>query len=777
MRTCLLILCCFANQIFGQMGSIIGDFGDYYTYTIGGNKANPDVTKKILNLNAGYSNNQTHIATTNQGNVLFYAADTSIYTYNRISVAPSKKLFFSNGVTGITTSALFQFSDRKFILFGMDKYLRNGDELRYTNIDASNHKNIRIISSNNLLLKISENDSINLICQLTSARINDSTYLLVAVTYQGDAYFYHVKWNKIKLVNKYNLINNIPLFDPSIYNKPNRSSKKIIAEIKISNKANKLVCYTQEFVNDRVPIFANFYAEQTVLEGHRMIIYNLDSQNYSILDSLTLVKLNPLKILRQAAFGNFTYSPNDSFLYCIQYNYPKYGNMVFNQIPIFKSNSSSNKTMLCQSENWNSALYSGSFLTHTGGIMLFETDSTNSHFLYWANSDNKYNGKDLFKSASKPKDYYGILFPTPFVYNYIKIRPEPFNGCESKYIFKNRSNQGRRFNRFIYYFAKDTAGQLWDTVTSFEPVYTYKTAGKFAYKCLGLTADGYSEWFEDSVTILNIPTPEITAIVAPSLQLVTMLDNRQVQVEWKPLKGANKYSIFKDGTVFRQTTDTIFIDELSTDVSRPIQYQIQAEDLCGNSSSLSNVGRTIFLKVEVIPSTNWSTAQSTRLTWNPYEFWNEGVLNYEIESNQESSSANWTLIERLNDTITNDNSFIEQGKYSKCYRISAVRAVTNNKSNSNVVCASSDPLIFIPSAFTPNDNGMNDEFVIAAIGFEKFSMDIYNSWGQKIHSQQNLTDNWKPTKDVPAGIYVYSIKGISGNGAEYQFSGTIQILR
>jgi len=733
--------------------------------------SNPNFRSKCL------IESQTQIAVTNKGNVLFYASDTSIYNYKKVSIASNSKAFFQCGSKAnvLSTSALFQFKGRRFMLFGITGSgiigSDNSDELRYSNIDAADAQDIRVISSNNLLQRDTWQFS-----QLTSARLNDSTYLMAAANYHGDVFFYHVKWNSVTLISEYNLLNNTKLFDLSTYNKPERSSQKQLISFKLSNKANKLYCVITEEVKDRIPIVPPLYTYSTILRGHRIVIYDLDPTKHTVRDSTTLIKFAPPTIVQNVHFPYVAFSPNDSFIYVSQINYPNRGIWNITQYPITDQNTVKNSAVLCQVP-YDFPRYSALFLSHNGGILQFQSDNSSSNYLYWDKSDNKYSGTGLIKSTSKNWDYYYLEQPTPFVYNYIKIRPEPFNGCESKYIFKNNSNIGRHFDHFIYYLAKDTIGQYWDTMTTFEPIYTYKTAGKFAYKCLGSTADGYSEWFEDSVTILNIPVTEIKPTDVPSLQLVTMLDNRRVQVNWKSLKGANNYTIYKDGKIYSQTTDTIFIDHQSTDVSRPIQYQIQASDLCGNVSSLSDVGRTIFLKVEVIPSTNWSTSQSTRLTWNPYEFWNEGVLNYEIESNYDSSQTNWTLIESLNDTITNDNSFIQQGKYSKCYRISAIQAITNIKSNSNVVCASSDPLIFIPSAFTPNDNGLNDEFIITAIGFERFSMDIYNSWGQKIHSQHSLTDSWQPTKDIPAGVYVYSIKGISGNGAEYRYNGTIQILR
>ena len=775
-----ILLFLIANNSWGQMGSIIGNHSvNRRLYSVFEKTNDVDITLSNPNFKSQcLIENQTQIAVTNQGNVLFYASDTSIYNYKKVSIASNSKAFYQCGSKAnvFSTSALFEFKSRRFMLFGITGSgiigSGNSDELRYSNIDAANAQEIRVISSNNLLQRDTWQFS-----QLTSARLNDSTYLMAAANYRGDVFFYHVKWNSVTLISKYNLLKNTKLFDPSTYNKPERSSQKQLVSFKLSNKANKLYCVITEDVKDRIPIVPPLYTYSTVLRGHHIVIYNLDPTKHTVRDSTTLIKFAPPTIIQNVHFPYVAFSPNDSFIYVSQINYPIRGIWNVTQYHITDQNTVANSAVLCQVP-YDFPRYSALFLSHNGGILQFQSDNSSSNYLYWDKSDNKYSGTGLIKSTSKNWDYYYLDQPTPFVYNYIKILPEPYNGCESKFIFKNRSNQGRRFNRFIYYFAKDTAGKQWDTINSYEPIYTYKTVGKFAYKCLGSTADGYSEWFEDSITIANIPVAEINPTDIPTLQLVTMQNNHRVQIQWKSLIGATNYSIFKDGTLFHQTTDTIFIDELSTEVQRPIQYQIQAQDLCGNSSSLSNVGRTIFLKVEVIPSTNWSTSQSTRLTWNPYEFWHEGVLNYEVESNKEASLDDyWTLVERLNDTITIDKTFVEQGMFSKCYRISAIRNSSNIKSHSNVICITPDPILFIPSAFTPDDNGLNDGFRVTAIGFAGFSMTIYNSWGQKIHTQTNPLDSWKPDQNVPAGVYVYQIRATNANGAEYSYSGTITMIR
>ncbi|MCF8386953.1 MAG: gliding motility-associated C-terminal domain-containing protein [Bacteroidales bacterium] len=70
--------------------------------------------------------------------------------------------------------------------------------------------------------------------------------------------------------------------------------------------------------------------------------------------------------------------------------------------------------------------------------------------------------------------------------------------------------------------------------------------------------------------------------------------------------------------------------------------------------------------------------------------------------------------------------------------------------------------LYIPNAFSPNGDGMNDEFkvVLYSSYIPKFSMEIYNRWGQLIYESKNPYEGWNGKvngKDSPQGAYVYRI--------------------
>ncbi|MDD4148622.1 MAG: gliding motility-associated C-terminal domain-containing protein, partial [Bacteroidales bacterium] len=68
----------------------------------------------------------------------------------------------------------------------------------------------------------------------------------------------------------------------------------------------------------------------------------------------------------------------------------------------------------------------------------------------------------------------------------------------------------------------------------------------------------------------------------------------------------------------------------------------------------------------------------------------------------------------------------------------------------------------IPNAFTPNGDGINDEWIIENIhSFASHSVNVFNRWGQEIYSGNLGSDPWDGTyngKLLPTGSYVYIVE-------------------
>ncbi|MGQ9863460.1 MAG: PKD domain-containing protein [Bacteroidia bacterium] len=90
---------------------------------------------------------------------------------------------------------------------------------------------------------------------------------------------------------------------------------------------------------------------------------------------------------------------------------------------------------------------------------------------------------------------------------------------------------------------------------------------------------------------------------------------------------------------------------------------------------------------------------------------------------------------------------------------------------------------FIPTAFTPNGDGINDILYFPALGYQDYELIIYNRWGQKIfHKRLGENRYWDGIESdtrrlAPEGAYVYIFKGKRDTGEDDEFTGTITLTR
>lgn len=72
----------------------------------------------------------------------------------------------------------------------------------------------------------------------------------------------------------------------------------------------------------------------------------------------------------------------------------------------------------------------------------------------------------------------------------------------------------------------------------------------------------------------------------------------------------------------------------------------------------------------------------------------------------------------------------------------------------------SDGQIIIPTAFTPNDDDLNEEFLVYGAEAGAFELVLYDRWGGEVFRTDDPLQYWDGTssgKAVPDGVYVYTI--------------------
>ncbi|MDT8393839.1 MAG: gliding motility-associated C-terminal domain-containing protein [Bacteroidales bacterium] len=90
-------------------------------------------------------------------------------------------------------------------------------------------------------------------------------------------------------------------------------------------------------------------------------------------------------------------------------------------------------------------------------------------------------------------------------------------------------------------------------------------------------------------------------------------------------------------------------------------------------------------------------------------------------------------------------------------------------------------MIQVPNAFTPDNDGLNDEFRVInpPDNLTSFNMYIFNRWGQLVFESGEISPGWDGTyqnQPAPAGTYVYRIK-YAIHGVDFDASGVVLLVR
>lgn len=88
--------------------------------------------------------------------------------------------------------------------------------------------------------------------------------------------------------------------------------------------------------------------------------------------------------------------------------------------------------------------------------------------------------------------------------------------------------------------------------------------------------------------------------------------------------------------------------------------------------------------------------------------------------------------------------------------------------------------IYIPTAFSPNEDGNNDYFKPVPIGVPSFTMEIFSRWGDKVYSGNENDRGWDglvKTDKAPDGVYVYIVTGKTYGGQQKSIKGLVTLVR
>lgn len=295
----------------------------------------------------------------------------------------------------------------------------------------------------------------------------------------------------------------------------------------------------------------------------------------------------------------------------------------------------------------------------------------------------------------------------------------------------------------------------------------------YCYRAYSIDVCGNAGELTDSFcsTIdIDVPPP------VTQVNHLTVVDDQFIALNWKQnqasdfgeyllsrSKGDEDFMLIK---TFENIDDTFFIDSTAMVDSSQYHYYLQVQDDCEDLSPLSPIASSIFLSGAVLPYVD-------SLFWTEFDVWPVG--EYVVLGESEPNAM--VLDEKLSPTtefFAHELEGTDDGLWA--YRVEARHESDTLISQSNSVEMMQNPVVWIPNAYTPNEDGLNELWDINADFIGDFFLQVYNRWGSLVFESFSPNNLWNGEGAI-GGVYLYKVTYTNIKGQINFTSGSIHILR
>jgi gliding motility-associated-like protein len=219
-----------------------------------------------------------------------------------------------------------------------------------------------------------------------------------------------------------------------------------------------------------------------------------------------------------------------------------------------------------------------------------------------------------------------------------------------------------------------------------------------------------------------------------------------------------------------EVTQPLYTDA-TYDYSGGSCYQVNYHDQCNNLSSPGIIACPMAL------AGSMDDKNAVTLTWNKYNGYKNGVSTYNVNKYTKEGVL-------IGVYPTTDTSFVDYDPAdNNQVVIYSITALANDpgilKSISNNITLEKPVRLILPTAFTPNGDGINPSFTISGKFISKMSIMIFDRWGVLVFASDK-NEPWNGTKDgrpMPESAYVWKAEGVDTAGHSFTQEGTVILLR
>lgn len=166
------------------------------------------------------------------------------------------------------------------------------------------------------------------------------------------------------------------------------------------------------------------------------------------------------------------------------------------------------------------------------------------------------------------------------------------------------------------------------------------------------------------------------------------------------------------------------------------------------------------------------------------------VVDFKSNANEDATDfIEWFITDDTNPTKKiryTDKDFRYTFDNAGNYTVQLVASSAECEYSDSVKIIVLDSFIDVPNVFTPNGDGVNDEFRVVYRSLIDFTASVYNRWGRLVARWTDPAKGWDGRingKLAAPGAYYYVIQAVGadkdkdGNNIEWKCSGDINLLR
>ncbi|MGB3947816.1 MAG: PKD domain-containing protein [Bacteroidia bacterium] len=297
----------------------------------------------------------------------------------------------------------------------------------------------------------------------------------------------------------------------------------------------------------------------------------------------------------------------------------------------------------------------------------------------------------------------------------------------------------------------------------------YSTAGNFPVQLLVETNFGCQDSITATLTVHANPIAQFTVSDTNGCEeLCIMFENTSTISSGTITSWAWD---FGDGATNNNSQQTTHCYTNSAGINQTYTPSliVTSENGCTNTIAKNN-----YITVYPLPVVQFSVSPQVAQYTNP-------IINITNESSI-ANSWSWSFGDGSSSTVENPNShtYTDTGTYT----ITLVGTTQNNclDTNTQTIIIEPDFLLFVPNAFTPNEDGVNDFFSANGIFVIEFEMQIFDRWGNLVFETNNLNTPWdgkvkNSSELAQQDVYVYSIKAKDFRNEQHKFKGIVTLIK